>query len=486
MSNGALPSYLSMAKPNPASNRAPWYKNTAPTYAGIFLWFVFWSQAPSGGGDAPGGVLSQGVGVALLGLVIAAALCHFLFYLVPGLFGLKTGLPLYVVGSSTYGTQGGFLMPGFLMGVLQFGWLGVNAYFASLALAPLFGGSLVAQNVIAVLWVVMAAFVGLKGIQYVAKVATFLPVLPLAILLIMLVKTLGGIGDFDAEKFVAAGSVAGGGGSGLSFLGVIALCITFVVGFFATAGAAGVDFGTNSVDKKDVQMGGLIGIALAGIFAAGAAVLIAAGAFGATGNYAANPADPAFMGGLMGSEGAGKVMALLLAVAAFPPACFSSFIAANSFKTTLPRVNPFISVGIGAAVSILLAVTGWAGRAGDVFTVIGASFGPICGAMMVDYFLAGRKWAGPRKGWNLAGWISWAVGFVVGIAPLVGIANIPAAPLMAFIVGAVLYFILAKAGLEPPAMEMAGAASPAPSEPPAAPAAAEATPQGAEEEKKGQ
>ena len=139
MSNGTLPSYLSMAKPNPPTNRAPWYKNTAPTYAGIFLWFVFWSQAPSGGSGIPGGVLSQGVGVALLGLVIAALLCHFLFYYVPGMLGMKTGLPLYVVGTLTYGTQGGFLMPGFLMGALQFGWLGVNAYFSSQALSPLVG-----------------------------------------------------------------------------------------------------------------------------------------------------------------------------------------------------------------------------------------------------------------------------------------------------------------------------------------------------------
>jgi cytosine permease len=227
MSNGVLPSYLSMAKPNPPSNRAPWYKNTAPTYAGIFLWFVFWSQAPSGGGGAPGGALSQGVGAALLGLVIAALLCHFLFYLVPGMLGMKTGLPLYVVGSSTYGTQGGFLMPGFLMGVLQFGWLGVNAYFASLALAPLFGGSTIAQQVIAVVWAVLAAFVGLKGIQYVAKVATFLPLIPVAILVILLVKTIGGIGDFDAAKFVAAGTAPEAvGATGLSLFGVIALCIS--------------------------------------------------------------------------------------------------------------------------------------------------------------------------------------------------------------------------------------------------------------------
>ena len=426
MSNGALPDYVSMAKPNPVANRAPWYKNTAPTYAGIFLWFVFWSQAPSGGSaSAPGGVLSQGIGVALLGLVVAALLCHALFYVVPGLLGMKTGLPLYVVGTSTYGVQGGFLMPGFMMGVLQFGWLGVNAYFSSQALAPLFGGSATAAKVIAVIWAAVAAFVGLKGIQYVAKVATFLPLIPLVILIIMLGKTLGGIGDFDAEALVAASTVEGGTATGLSFIGVMALSIAFVVGFFATAGAAGVDFGMNNKDEKDVQMGGLIGIALATIVAAGAAILIAAGAFGATGKYAMNPADPGFMGELMGSPGAGKTMGLLLAIAAFPPACFSSFIAANSFKTTLPKVNPFISVGIGAAVSILLAVTGWAGKAGDVFTVIGGSCGPVC--------------------------------FIVGILPLVSSVNIPAAPLMAFIVGAVLYFILAKAGLESQVLQMSTA-----------------------------
>jgi cytosine permease len=448
-----------MAKANPPTNRAPWYKNTAPTYAGIFLWFVFWSQAPSGGSGIVGGVLSQGVGVALLGLVVAALLCHFLFYYVPGMLGLKTGLPLYVVGSAQYGTQGGFLMPGFLMGALQFGWLGVNAYFSSQALGPLVGNSVVGVKILAVLWAAVAAFVGLKGIQYVAKVATYLPLIPLLILVILLVKTLGGVGSFDPQKLIAAQTPAGTVPAGLGFMGVMALSISFVVGFFATAGAAGVDFGTGSRDAKDVQMGGLVGIAVAGIVSAGAAILIAAGAFGQSGQADLNPASPAFMGRVVGSDSAGIVMGVLLAVAAFPSACFSSFIAANSFKTVLPKVNPFISVGVGAAVSILLAVTGWAGKAGSVFTVIGASFGPICGAMLVDYYLSGQKWVGPRQGWNLAGWISWAIGFVVGIAPLVGIGNVPAAPLMAFIVGAVVYFVLAKAGLQPPAVPMPTAGS---------------------------
>jgi cytosine permease len=88
--------------------------------------------------------------------------------------------------------------------------------------------------------------------------------------------------------------------------------------------------------------------------------------------------------------------------------------------------------------------------------------------MMVDYIMAGKKWAGPRAGWNPAGWISWAAGFIVGMLPLVSSVKIPAAPLMAFIVGAVLYFVLAKAGMESKVLEMAAApAESAPQEVPA-------------------
>ena len=64
-----LPSYITSASPNPAANRAAWSKNIAPTYAGIFLWFVFWQDAAKAANL--GGTLSQGIGVALLGLVLS-------------------------------------------------------------------------------------------------------------------------------------------------------------------------------------------------------------------------------------------------------------------------------------------------------------------------------------------------------------------------------------------------------------------------------
>jgi cytosine permease len=436
-----LPGYITSATPNPQTNRAPWYKNTAPTYAGIFLWFVFWMDAAKA--DAPGGTLSQGLGWALLSLALSAVVCHVLFYLVPGLFGMRTGLPLYIVGTSTFGAQGGFIMPGFLMGVLQFGWLGVNVYFSAQALSAVIP---VDARILMLVWGVLAAFVGLKGIQYVAKVATYLPLIPLVVLLWLTAKTVGNIGDFKPDLLVAAQKVTNlTGPDKLSIFGVLAAILTYVVGFFATAGAAGVDFGTNSRDEKDVKMGGLIGIALAIFFTAGLSLIIVAGAAGKTG-VVSSMSSFALIPDILGKDTAKWVM-FLLAVAAFPPACFSSFIAANSFKTTLPKVNPFISVGIGAAVSIALAVTGYAGKAVDVFKIIGASFGPICGAMLVDYILSKGQWTGPRAGFNPAGWISWALGFIVGILPFLKI-NVPAAPVAAFIVGAVVYFLCAKMGLQ--------------------------------------
>jgi cytosine permease len=161
------------------------------------------------------------------------------------------------------------------------------------------------------------------------------------------------------------------------------------------------------------------------------------------------------------SPGVFAMVMIGLTLASFPGACFSSFIAANSFKTVMPKINPFISVGIGAVISIILAVTGAAGKLPSVFGLIGASFGPIVGAMVVDYLLSGGKWSGPRAGFNPAGWIAWAVGFVVGILPNPLIpaslqVAIPCAPVAAFIVGAAVYFVCAKMGMQSPVVPMPG------------------------------
>ncbi|MGM0490658.1 MAG: cytosine permease [Planctomycetota bacterium] len=471
-----LPDYVASAKPVPLADRIPWYKSTAQTFAGIMLWFVFWHEVPMGSAlfsgqpyaEHAGGTLAQGVLVALIGLVLAALFCHFLFYLVPSMLGMKTGLPLYIVGTSTYGVTGGFLMPAFLMGVLQFGWVAVNGFFSSLLLCAPFGYKPLSMphQVVATLWIIAALFVGLKGISYVARVATFIPLIPLIILVILFISALGGLGDFDHQAAFdeVPGTTITSEETGeertikepLSPIGVILLLCTYTVGFFATAGAAGADFGMNNRNTRDVHLGGLVGVAGATILAGGLALLIVAGAIGS--GAAEDPSKlqaTTLMSHVIGGK-TGGVFMYLLALAAFPAACFASFIASNSFKTTLPKVNPFVSCGIGGVAAILLAVTGLAGDATGVFKIIGASFGPVCGAMAADYLLAGRKWPGPRAGFNLAGWISWVVGFVVGVSDFIpGMAGVvPCPPMAAFVVGFLLYAGLAKVGWESKTLEM--------------------------------
>ena len=149
-------------------------------------------------------------------------------------------------------------------------------------------------------------------------------------------------------------------------------------------------------------------------------------------------------------------MFFLFAAASMVPTCFSSVIAANSFSTMLPMIPRSVSTFVAVSISGILAISGVTDNLVGFFSIVAASFGPICGAMMADYLLAGRQWSGPRVGINWAGCIAWAIGFLVGIPE-----HIPGLPpalvkfdnpsaLYAFAVGFLVYLLLAKLGLRPP------------------------------------
>lgn len=438
-----LPDYISKAVPNPASNRAPWYTNTAPSYAGIFLWVVFYMEI------AVGTIDRAGIGLSMLALLVAGLLSYFLFYRAPAMLGMQTGFPLYVVGSSTFGTKGGYLMPGLLMGLLQVGWFSVNIWVSTTFILLGFGsqagpGSLPFVAVAAI-WTYALAYVGVKGIQYVAKFSLYLNMIPLLMILVVFSRTASGVTQFvpsDPQPYIG-----------------FMLLIQIVLGFFATAGAAGTDFAMNNRDARDVRWGGLVGITLAILVAGGLPLMSVAGArvlYGVQGFKF--DAVISGMGGFMATA-----MFFLFAIASIPPACFTAFIAGNSFSTMIPGVSRFGSSMAGATIALILAVTGAAGNLIGLFTIIGASFGPICGAMLADYLLSGKKWAGPRDGINMAGYGAWAVGFIVGILPFLPISEdvkpyLQPAALYSFVAGFLVYFVLAKAGLEPKVVAMAKAA----------------------------
>jgi cytosine permease len=434
-----LPEYIAKAVPN--SKRAPWYVNTAPTYAGIFLWIVFFQEMAHGTLD------TAGVGLCLLALVVAGLLSYAIFYRPSAMLGMQTGFPLYVLGSSTFGTAGGYLMPGLLMGVLQVGWVSVNVVVSTTFILNGFGSKAgpgtIPYTLIAVAWAYGMSWVGVKGIQYVSKFALYLSAVPLIMLVLVSIRTAGGVGQYAPPNYKP-------------YIGFM-LIIQIVTSFFATAGAAGADFGMNNRNERDVRWGGLVGITLPILIAGGLSVLSVAGAHGLhllTG-------DAYSFGAVLGATGGVLAIAMffLFALASVSPACTSAFIEGNSFATMIPGVSRMASTMVGATVAALLAVTGVATDLVGVFSIIGASFGPICGALMADYLLSGKKWCGPRQGINMAGYGAWAVGFVIGILPFLPLPAdikpwVQPATVYSCIAGFIVYTILAKAGLQPKPVPM--------------------------------
>jgi cytosine permease len=231
--------------------------------------------------------------------------------------------------------------------------------------------------------------------------------------------------------------------------------ITMAIGYFATAGAAGADFGRTNRTPRDIVLGGAFGIMGGIIIAGGLPILSVAGYIGRTGStstydYTASIASVGVLA---------PVMFLLFAAASLVPTCFSSFIASNSFTTMLPNVPRSVSTLAGVSISAVLVLTGIANDLVGFFVIVGASFGPVCAAMAADYCLSRGKWSGPRRGINWAGFGAWAAGFLVGIPD-----HLPGLPaswvkadnpsvLFSFAVSFLVYLVLAKLGLEPPPVE---------------------------------
>jgi cytosine permease len=459
MNNGSLPAYLKSAKPNPVENRTPWSKNTAPSYAGIFL------SVPFMAGMA--GALQYGsLWAGVIGLFLGALFCFALFY-VPGILGMQTGMPLYVVGSSTFGTKGGILIPGLLMGFLQIGWHAVFTFSAASffmsAIGSKAGPNTLLFWVVCIVWGFLLALVGAVGIRWLGWLSSWIPAFPLLIIVIAAFSNMRGLKNFSSSISIPE--------SALAVIPVLALgafaALQATAGFFATAGAAGADFTMNNRTKKDVVLGGFMGITVAALIAGFFALMTIAGAIGSNPKIAAE----AGMGSgkldvfaiFINSIGAvGGVVAMIMfwvfVVACICPTGFCAFLAGNAFSTMFPRL-PRIGLTLSAgAVGTILAATGVSQNLVGFFLIIGASFGPIIGAMVADYLRSG-KWLGPRQGVNWAGYIAWAVGFAIGIfgvIPKIGFFY-GLETLMSFVVGFSVYLILSELGLEPRKVELGSA-----------------------------
>ncbi len=163
---------------------------------------------------ASGTLSVGGIGAAVIGLIAGALIAFFLFYMGARHVGMKTGYPLYIVGTSTFGDKGGYFLPGLFMGALQVGWYSVGTYFATKfvlnfimgpanAPDPAVGGFSIVFTITGIIWGYLFAYVGVKGIDYVAKISTYLPIVPFLMLLYAVIAGSGGLSSFDVKTITS-------------------------------------------------------------------------------------------------------------------------------------------------------------------------------------------------------------------------------------------------------------------------------------------
>ena len=483
-------------------DRQSWTSGMAPAYIGTFLWVAFLDKL---------GIRAMPVGgliPAVAGVGVASVLAYLLLYRVPALWGFSAGRPLDEVAESTFGHRGALAVPNLVVAlgqVLLFalaigygaGWmldgLQVLGLLEARTVRPVtWGGTVVPSPVFlttALVWGVVTSLVGMGIVRWIAAIMRYFPVFPAAGLALAVAGTWTGLGDFQPSRLDPLTGMVVGVSEGwrLAFLSTF----QWTFAFSALLGITGADWGAASAGATDVRRGGLVSLTLAPLIVASLTLLAIAGNDGKhrvqnlaavadptaianegeTGIIIKDPAalvpadrtngeNPyrlrAAIEGSLDPRLAGAIL-IIFGLASLAPACYAAF----EFGRRLSRIAPnFSKLGwtlIGVASAWFLLVGGWHERTAEIFTILGALYAPIAGAMVAD---ASRQrssdWPGARPGTSKAGLLAWAVGALVGLIPLsarfLGIPTLgrlaPAA-LFAFIAALLVYRITAALRLEP-------------------------------------
>src|SRR5208337_4080265 len=188
-------------------------------------------------------------------------------------------------------------------------------------------------------------------------------------------------------------------------------------GGFALSGLMGVEWGMAVSKRRDVRIGGWIGIILAGSFCAVMALLTVAGVLGQSTRGVLQTAGklPAFplsfhwavLVGIGGIKG-GAILSLF-GLATLPPGCYSASVFRERISAHWPGIRRRVWTRIGGILAFVLIATSWAGRIEEIFKLMGAIFAPAIGALVADALGQKGQWHGIRRGWNRAGLLAWGL-----------------------------------------------------------------------------
>lgn len=468
----ALPASLQPATSDVPIKRRSWEHTIAPHYIGLFLWIVYFDTL---GARA---VPMAGIVWPFLGAAVAAVLCYQLLYYVPAVWGWRTGRPLTVLATSTFGVNGSFWLTGIVFGLAQVVWLAVATYYAveltfdglvavrlldPRYLKPVSIGAVAMKSplfmITALTWSYAAAAVGAYLVRVIAALMKVFPIFPAAMLAMAMIFSLKGLKGFAPTGIDPQTGVAP------DHPGITAmiLVIQLVFGFFATAGAASADWGAVSRDQHDVTRGGWVGVAFASWIIATLAFVTVAGVLGlnAQAGVRGVPAPlPMLTFHAAASQYGGRLAAAILLIfglASLAPTCYAAFTFSHRFAAAWPRVSRLTWTMVGTSAAFPLIATGIAGRLDVMFDLMGAIFAPMVGALAGDYTRSRGRWPGPRRGVSQPGVVAWVMGLTVGLIPIIAQAwRIPGgsrfqpAAVFAFLTSFLAYRMLAGLRLEPP------------------------------------
>ena len=499
----------------PASpERLPWSTGMAPAYIGTFLWVAFFDRI--GERALPIG----GLGPALLGVLAGAVLAYFLLYRVPASRGFVTGRSLDELAGGTFGTWGTLIVPNLVIGLAQVvlfavgievatnftisGLMALRTIDSAVVRPIVWHGMTVPAPVSLVtsgVWATVVALVGLQIVRWIAAIMQYFPIFPAIALAMVAAGTFTGLLTFRPSGIDPATGLTVVGDQGIRLAFLTTFQWTFA--FAALPGITGADWGAASLNLADVRKGGWFGMAFAPTVIASLALLAIAGQEGRMQERAAptapddfgkatpaiarklgpgprvpaRPVSPleatslariqpiaastpltfrsAIEGGL--DRRLAALVLITFGLASLAPACY----AAHEFGRRLARVGPWFSKTgwtlLGVVVGWLLIVGGWSSRTDLIFTILGALFAPVAGALVADSTRnASFESFGPRPRINLVGILAWVLGVGVGLAPLIAsgvhfepMARVPAAALLAFAVAFLTAFGLSRIGLGP-------------------------------------
>jgi cytosine permease len=478
----------------------PWTTGVAPRYIALFLLAVYYDQL------APLTLAVGGLGPSLLGLLAAGVACYALLYRPAALWGLEARQPFERVARRTFGDAGAPWLAAGVLALTQVLWFAVAIFYAiELSFRALVAFGLLGRGHlepiswhgwtlagplflwVAAVWSLCSALIGTLTVRLVSAVMAGYQAFP------ALVLALAALWAFPAARnFVPLGfDPRSGAASDAPALDAALLMVQLVFGFFATHGALAVDWGMASRDRRDVRLGGWVGVALASVVLATLGLLIVAGANGRdplpAGLSPAVEAQRRYQDALEGRtlatsvEGArrasiatgglnftvrgvladglggwpGGLALLVLSLTLLGPACFTPYLIGRFLGHIGPRVPRPVWLALGALATWPIVALRIPARLDVVFGVLGALAAPLVGALAADRLRSRGAWPGPRAGVNLAGLLAWLVGLAVGLVPIVGpalgvaeLARVQPAAVFAYLGAFAVYHLAAWAGLE--------------------------------------